>query len=148
MECLFAHQKTDFPCFQTTLRTSCSETFSHEIRNDLGVQLTGEGLLWIRCFERLHNRFHRIICGKLCVGKCLPLLSERRDNLSVRLLVKLMNTDHVMNSLLPFKLPSGRLRLPTRRTTRRCRLFFPIACEMYNSKISAKGRLLWWSYWL
>ena len=74
--------------------------------------------------ERLQKRFHRVICGKSCSQSCMILLKERRKILSMRFLEKVMVPSHVIHSLLPFKLKSGRFRLPFRRTTKRCLSFF------------------------
>jgi hypothetical protein len=82
--------------------------------------------------ERLQKRFHRLICGKFCRESCLEVLKDRRQTLSLRFLQKVSDSNHVLHHLLPSRLPSGRFRLPPRRTTRRCRSFLPLVCETYN----------------
>ena len=88
--------------------------------------------------EKLQKRFHRIICGKHCEQPCLTQLDERRRLLSLKFLQKVMSTDHVLYPLLPHRLISGRFRLPSRRTTRRSRSFFPLACEQFNEVLSKR----------
>ena len=84
--------------------------------------------------ENLQRRFHRVICSKSCSEACLVPLSERRKMLSLKFLAKVMHPNHILHSLLPAMLDSGRFRLPQRRTTKRCFSFFPFICEMYNSE--------------
>ena len=86
----------------------------------------------------LQNRFHRLICGKHCYEACLSQLGERRAMLSLTLLRKIMNEEHCLHSRLPPILSSGRFRLPTRRTEKRCKSFFPHICEMYNAILSRR----------
>ena len=85
----------------------------------------------------LQNRFHRLICGKSCPETCLTQLGERRVILSLKMLRKIIDKKHCLHSLLPPFLPSGRFRLPTRRTEKRCKSFFPCICEMYNNTLSS-----------
>ena len=91
-------------------------------------------------FDRLQKRFHRIICGKSCKEPCLSSLSERREILSLKFLMKIMQPNHVLHHLLPFQFNSGRFRLLSRRTTRRSLSFFPLVCEMYNNSLAGRKK--------
>jgi hypothetical protein len=82
--------------------------------------------------ERLQRRFHRMICGNTCSNNCLPTLEKRRQRQAMNLLHKAMKNNHVLNKYLPKLSRSGRFLLPVRHTTRRCRSFFLLACEMFN----------------
>ena len=86
----------------------------------------------------LQNRFHRLICGKQCSEDCLTNLEDRRSMLSLKLLKSIMNRDHILHSLLPPTLPSGRFCLPFRRTEKRCNSFFPLVCEMFNITLNPR----------
>lgn len=81
----------------------------------------------------LQKRFHRLLCGRLSHHCCLEGLEDRRRNLSLRLLQKMRDESHILHCELPKISSTGRYILPTRRTTRRCRSFIPLACELSNN---------------
>ena len=88
------------------------------------------------CAKRLdliQRRFHRMLCGKSCSKDCLPKLEDRRKDLSLRFLKKIMCKDHLLHQLLPPLLPSGRFLMPTRRTKRYSDSFILFICKLHNS---------------
>jgi hypothetical protein len=88
----------------------------------------------VKKLDRVQRRFHRLMCGKYCEDVCLPSLQERRSDLSLRFLAKIMNNrSHCLHNLLPPLLRSGRFQLPTRRTKRYSNSFFLFACKLHNS---------------
>jgi len=85
--------------------------------------------------ERIQRRFHRILCGDECKDNCVPLLANRRDNISLKFLNNIMNMNHILNQYLPPMSQRGRFILPHRNTHRRSSSFFPLVCEIFNSTV-------------
>jgi hypothetical protein len=83
--------------------------------------------------EAIQNRFHRLLCGRECKGNCIESLERRRRKLALRLLTRMKKDDHVLHYILPTTTTAGRFTLPTRRTSRRCRAFIPMVCELHNA---------------
>jgi len=82
--------------------------------------------------ERIQRRFHKMMCGSDNRCECLPSLSDRRNNQTIKLLTSIMHSEHILHRYLPLKSSSGRFILPFRRTSRRSDSFFLYACELYN----------------
>ena len=82
--------------------------------------------------ERIQRRFHRLMCGEQCTSICLTPLEHRRKAQALKLLLKATNYGHTLNKLLPNVSNRGRFLLPVRRTTRRCKSFILLACEIFN----------------
>ena len=95
----------------------------------LGITQTDSNRL-----EAVQNRFHKLLCGRECKKKCMEDLESRRRKLALRLLSKIMEKDHVLHHCLPSTTKAGRFILPTRRTSRRCKAFIPMICELYNAQ--------------
>ena len=64
--------------------------------------------------------------------RCLPTLSERRQQLTSNFLESILKDDHILHYILPPLSKSGRFLLPPRKTNRRSKSFVLFACEMYN----------------
>ena len=89
-----------------------------------------------RCAEKLEKvqrRFHRLMCGTSCDKDCLEPLSTRRTELSLRLLHRMMQPDHLLHQHLPPLLPSGRFQMPTQNTMRYSMDFIVYTCKLFNS---------------
>ena len=97
----------------------------------------GASLYDVKRLNAVQRRFHRLMCGHECVENCLPSLESRRRDLALRFL-KRITPYHVLYCELPRKSRTGRFILPPRRTERRCKSFFLIACEMYNLSMTRK----------
>ena len=82
--------------------------------------------------DRLQRRFHRLLCGSDCVLECLPSLSERRRELTLKFLKKVIDPNHVLNHLLPPVSSSERFILLARRTTRRSESFLLASTLLFN----------------
>lgn len=86
--------------------------------------------------EILQRRFHRLICFPDCEGDCIPTLTERRDDLALKFLQNIVNDDqHILHNWLPPRSRHERFLLPPRKTERRSKTFFLIACERYNLNV-------------
>ena len=95
----------------------------------LGITRTASNRL-----EAVQTRFHKLLCGRGCEKNCLEDLESRRRRMSLRLLSRMMKDEqHILNQFLPSIAVSGRFILATRRTSRRCKAFIPLICEIYNT---------------
>ena len=97
--------------------------------------LTGLSSFDSHRLECLQNRFHKLICSTKCDTGCLPPLSERRQQLTLNFLQRILRDDHILHDILPPRSKSGRFLLPPRKTTRRSKSFVLFACESYNHSI-------------
>ena len=90
--------------------------------------------------EKIQRRFHRMLCGRgVCRPSCLMPLSERRKRLSMNFLDKIRkDPNNILHNELPDISSTGRFILPSRRTDRRSRSFFPLACEIWNETCKRK----------
>ena len=93
----------------------------------VGVNTTDSNRL-----DRVQKRFHRILCGPECDLECLPSLAQRRNVLSMKFLMKVVNESHLLKFILPPMSTSGRFLLPFRRSSKRSGSYFLYACEHYN----------------
>ena len=82
--------------------------------------------------DKIQRRFHRMMCGSDYQCECLPSLSDRRSNQTMKLLTAIMHSEHILHRYLPLRSSSGRFVLPYRRTSRRSDSFFLFACELFN----------------
>ena len=51
--------------------------------------------------ERLQKRFHKLLCGTLCMNNCLPNLSTRRECQTMCFFKKMRSPSHILNFLFP-----------------------------------------------
>ncbi len=87
--------------------------------------------------ESIQRRFHRLLCGVECKdNNCVPLLSIRRRDISLRFLNEIMKAGHILNHHLPPISERSRFILPHRNTQRRCSSFMPYICEIYNLTVT------------
>ncbi len=114
--------KTVFYSLIRSLMEYCAPVFA-------GINVTNSKRL-----DKLQQRFHRILCGSECELNCLPPLTERRNALVIKFLLKTMKNDHLLHSLLPPMSSSGRFLLPFRRSRKRSDSYFLYASELYNLK--------------
>ena len=84
-------------------------------------------------FEKLQNRFHRLLCGKHCEKECLQSLGDRRKRQAVTLYGKLLNSNHILHSFSCQISSHGRLILPHIRSTRSLNAFVMKAAILYNN---------------
>jgi ribonucleases P/MRP protein subunit RPP40 len=85
--------------------------------------------------KRITKRAHKIICGPLCMEKCIPDITSRRLELSMIFFKKIIgNTDHVLRPYLPPQSNrSNRLIIPFCSKQKYINSF-PIKCAIqYNS---------------
>ena len=81
------------------------------------------------------NTIHRIICNPFCTNNCLGDYNSYRHTLGQRLFNKaLSDTCHILHSLMPPFLPSGRrLFIPYCKTTKRLKNFIIHSSILHNS---------------
>lgn len=81
----------------------------------------------------LQTRFHRLLCGRQCRKECLPSITKRRENHTVRLYEKALHQhDHRLKSIICIMSRNGRLLLPAVNTTRRLRSFVLKGAMLFN----------------
>lgn len=81
----------------------------------------------------VQHRAHFIICGNNnCNCNNFTSLITRRNNLSYDLFLKSLNISHPLNKFKPASLPSGRLRVPFSRTTRKLNSFLLTSILKFN----------------
>ena len=68
---------------------------------------------------RVQKRAHKIICGSDCVLDCLGNLLQRRRNQSLSLFKKCLQSDHLLNCIIPPRAQSLRIQIPYSCSNRR-----------------------------
>ena len=90
-----------------------------------------------RKLNLVQKRCHRIICGNDCRCEAFTNLDNRREALAMKIFLKMMNPNNLLNNIAPQFLPSSRrLRIPTCVTNRRLASFVPFCTLMYNKLFS------------
>ena len=86
--------------------------------------------------ERFQRRAHRLICGEDCQCENFPPVTTRINDAGIKFLHSCeTNLSHPLHHLVPPRLPrTGHFRLPSVRTSRRLKSFFPHFCCMCNVK--------------
>ena len=89
--------------------------------------------------ERFQRRAHRIICGMDCQCENFPPLKEKFNDAGIKFLLSCeTNLSHPLHHLVPPRLPrTGHFRLPSVRSARRLKSFFPHFCLMCNERSSS-----------
>jgi len=84
--------------------------------------------------NKLVRRAHRIICGNECQGNCLPDQVVRRHQKSLKLFsLAILDINHVLNSIIPQRFPSGhRLNVSFTASSRALHSFINYMTIYYN----------------
>ncbi len=103
-----------------------------EFNSPLMVGMTSENAQRI---ERIGKRCHRIICGPHCKCASFPQLNDRRTKQALQTFSRMHDPTHILNHLIPHKLPrSNHYFLDSFKTERRMKSFIPWCALMNNSQ--------------